>query len=224
MQEKDAHLLRSLPLLCQVAVAVRCAARVRPLAEIWPHPPEMRDALDNALAFASDVACGKLSPPAPQLGSRVQAARHAVKSPAPGLATRAIQAAFLSAEAVWLCHEAKIPEECDRQADVVLHRTAEAMAVATRAAGLWGIEWSHQVREEIAHDLSRLAMRSRGRVSILGLPIDPSDAGRLGKLWRHGPPPGTPGRPSEAKEPKQDCPGRVSQTDPEWSAVWRGGY
>ncbi len=193
--------LKRLPLRAIVALAARCARRVRRLysmPENMPHAAKYQSALDRAIEVAEMVAASAVVP-----GTAVATAARDARVAANG-GTTAAGAAATSASSAARAAEgatkaataaagaapttataAEAAEAASSSAEA--GRAAEATAAAAEIAYLYAVD-AAGVAAAAEADYVKLLRLNLGKYPDLGDPVDPSESGPLGPLWPDGEP------------------------------------
>jgi hypothetical protein len=189
--------LKKLPLRAIVALAARCARRVRGLSLLPDGHPELaryRTAIDNAIGLAEDFAKGLRCQAMESVIREVDACRTIaqgdyVRETAVGAIARAAHAAAAASEALGLRDEPTevsvtgtrqpnpFPHLAEVGADLVARNAFTAAVDAAGAAG-----HVDSLIEGAVQDYQELVKLELGRYPDAGKPIDASPAGPLGAL------------------------------------------
>lgn len=212
--------LEKLPLRAIVAFASRCARRLQPLFDLASEIPNFRhrrEALEFAIQTAETFACGVTKELSSFAEDNARAAANEVERYGAVIAAQsAAHAATDAAEAARAAFHATADDAEEAEAAHLLAASSAAEAAhefEREGDGLKSTAYNaaakavldDAIRDAAERDLGKLESLSeshprkglgrkknhrRKRKSVLGDPIDPSETGALGPLWRDGEPDG----------------------------------
>ena len=193
--------LKRLPLLAIVALAARCARRVRPLFQLPDSPDQAVHlrSIDRAIEFTESVARGTESAHAND--DEQDATRSAIQSvsfdsPDEGIAREAIRAAAAKVQlageaAAKALHAAIGASYVARSPGVDTSHTADAVAGNAAASAKFaakvisdhdkGVGEAYEAA--VSSDYETLLKIGLGQFPDPGQPVDPAEDGPLGPLW-----------------------------------------
>ncbi len=189
-----AKALRTLPRRAMIALATRCARRIRPLLyDLPPNHPDKRThlaALEKAILVAEDFAQGTLTEGAwepvdsvnrPLVVANANSAYHALTNFEP--AGTAAAAVFQTAIAAWTAQIQDAEDSVSRTLSAVSTADAASIRAVKRMVHSVASPSPPVLIAAASHDLPTLLGLGLGDFPNLGEKIDPSPNGPLGSLW-----------------------------------------
>jgi hypothetical protein len=190
-REITLHDLGNLCLRAAVALAVRCALRVRPIMDELPDDfPDRAGALavlDAALADAENYARANIIPHA-EADTHARAAFQVAEAAFPYQRLGAYAVAHAARAAADAVHAGERASEAAGMEIVAATYGANRVALTAGRGRRLDEETGMQVRAAILADFEALLKLCPGSFRDLGDPVDPSEQGPLGALWPHGVP------------------------------------
>jgi hypothetical protein len=174
-----------LPLRAQVAVAARCARRVQPLFMRWSTGTREQETVELAIHIAEKFANGEVD-------SRFDIAPFRRDLAAGGGNGRGHVAAFFAARAAGAAAVAAYYAVVSSCTDKISDANCAAQAADTaNHSGIWAFTYVDDESKAAAiaalfADDNKVFDLKLGTFPGLGQPIDPSENGPLGSLWRPG--------------------------------------